>query len=99
MAKIVKVTLNNETAYPVTITDAIVDLNENEILSAVIAAIKTEATGWTLAVDDENNMVYNLKDANGTVKGSIDMSTLGGGNLNGTVVSDIEYSDITSIFN
>lgn len=99
MAKIVKVTLNNETAYPITITDAIVDLSKNETLSKVIAAIETQATGWTLTVDNENNMVYNLKDANGTIKGSIDISVLGSGNLNGTVVSDIEYSDITSIFN
>lgn len=71
MAKIVKVTLDNETAYPVTITDAVYDLNQNKLLSEVIASLIKDAQGWNIAANSENPLVYELKNAAGEVKGTV----------------------------
>lgn len=71
MAKIVKVTLDNETAYPVTITDAVYDLNQNKLLSEVIASLIKDAQGWNISANSENPLVYELKNAAGEVKGTV----------------------------
>lgn len=73
MAKKVKLTQGGVVAYPITITDAIVDTSTSQKLSEIIASIGTQAEGWKLVQDAENSLTYHLQDSAGTNHGTINI--------------------------
>lgn len=73
MAKKVKLTQGGVVAYPITITDAIVDTSTSQKLSEIITSIGTQAEGWKLVQDAENSLTYHLQDSAGTNHGTINI--------------------------
>lgn len=88
--KIGKISQNGQNFYPVTITDAIknnsqitgsgntlsTSITEGTILSNILSQIFEWAKGWTLSVNPSDSKQFILKDATGTSKGTIDLTTL-----------------------
>lgn len=73
MAKRIKLSVGGVTAYPITITEAVADINSNKTLSTIISEMNTKVSGYSIVKSETSDLVYYLKDSDGATKGTINI--------------------------
>ena len=60
MAKRIKLSVGGVTAYPITITEAVADINSNKTLSTIISEMNTKVSGYSIVKSETSDLVYYL---------------------------------------